>query len=73
VLSGAALLGATVLLAVGPGSSALGWAAVVGAAVAFACGLALGRAPGSRAPFLSVILVALVDVALLLLRGGSLT
>lgn len=73
VLSGLALLGATVLLAVGPGASALGWAAVAAAACVFAGGLVLGRRPASRAPFLAVIAVALVDVALLLARGGSLT
>jgi 4-hydroxybenzoate polyprenyltransferase len=73
VLAGLSLLAATVLLAVGPGTSALGWLAVGVAALGVAGGLVLGRRPGSRAPFLSVILVALVDVALLLLRGGSLT
>lgn len=72
VLSGVALLGATVLLAVGPGASLLGWCAVGTAAAVFGTGLVLGRQPGSRAPFLAVIAVALVDVALLLLRGGSL-
>jgi 4-hydroxybenzoate polyprenyltransferase len=73
VLSGLALLGATVLLATGPGPSVLGWTAVGVATAVFAGGLVLGRRPGSRAPFLAVILVALVDVALLLLRGDSLT
>ncbi|HUR51758.1 MAG TPA: ubiquinone biosynthesis protein UbiA, partial [Mycobacteriales bacterium] len=73
VLSGAALLGATVLLATGPGTSALGWVAVGVASAVFAGGLALGRRPGSRAPFLSVIVVAAVDVALLLSRGGALS
>jgi 4-hydroxybenzoate polyprenyltransferase len=73
VLSGLSLLAATVLLAVGPGTSVLGWSAVGVAAVVFAAGLVLARRPGSRAAFLAVILVALVDVALLLLRGGSLT
>jgi 4-hydroxybenzoate polyprenyltransferase len=73
VLSGASLLAATVLLATGPGPSALGWSAVGLASVLFCGGLVLGGRPGSRAPFLSVIAVAVVDVALLLLRGGSLT
>jgi 4-hydroxybenzoate polyprenyltransferase len=72
VLSGLALLGATVLLATGPGPSPLGWAAVGAATAVFGAGLALGRREGSRAPFLAVLAVAAVDVALLLLRGGSL-
>jgi len=72
VLSGMALLAATVLLATGPGSSALGWSAVGLATAVFGAGLVLGRRAGSRAPFLSVLVVAGVDVALLLLRGGSL-
>ena len=72
VLSGLALLGATVLLATGPGTSVLGWTAVAVATAVFAGGLVVGRRPGSRAPFLAVIVVALVDVVLLLLSGDSL-
>jgi hypothetical protein len=34
--------------------------------------MALARRPGSRAAFLSVIVVAVLDVGLLLARGGSL-
>lgn len=72
-LSGLALVAATVLLAVGPGTTVAGALAVATAVVVFAVGLAQGRRPGSRAPFLSVIVVAAVDVGLLLLRGASLT
>jgi 4-hydroxybenzoate polyprenyltransferase len=72
VLAGVTLLAATALLAAGPGSSVLGWSAVAVATAVFAVGLLLGRRPGSRAPFLAVLLVAAVDVGLLLLRGGSL-
>lgn len=71
-LSGLALLTATVVLATGPGTSILGWAAVGAACVVFATGVVLARRPGSRAAFLSVIVVAALDVALLLARGGSL-
>jgi 4-hydroxybenzoate polyprenyltransferase len=73
LLAGVTLLAATVLLAAGPGMTALGWAAVAVAAAIFVGGLVLGRRPGSRAPFLAVIAVAVVDVALLVLHGGSLT
>jgi hypothetical protein len=38
----------------------------------FAGGLLLARRPGSRAAFLGVIVVAVLDVTLLLARGGSL-
>ncbi|MGB8650346.1 MAG: UbiA family prenyltransferase [Mycobacteriales bacterium] len=72
VLSGLALVLATVLLAVGPGSSALGWTAVGASVLVFAAGLAAARRPGSRAAFLAVIVVAGLDVGLLLLRGASL-
>jgi 4-hydroxybenzoate polyprenyltransferase len=73
VLSGLALVGATVLLAVGPGTTALGLAAIAASVVLFAGGLLVARRAGSRAAFLSVIVVAAVDVALLLVRGASLT
>lgn len=72
VLSGALLVAATVVLAVGPGTSATGIAAVGLSVVVFAAGLVAGRRTGSRAAFLSVIVVAVVDVGLLLLRGTSL-
>jgi 4-hydroxybenzoate polyprenyltransferase len=72
-LSGSALVGATVLLAVGPGLSPVGGAAVVLSVLVFAVGLVLGRRPGSRAAFLSVIVVALVDVGLLVVQGADLT
>jgi 4-hydroxybenzoate polyprenyltransferase len=71
-LSGLALVAATVLLAVGPGPSVLGAVAVGLAVAVFGAGLAAGSRPGSRTPFLAVIVVAGLDVALLLLRGASL-
>ena len=47
--------------------------AVLGGSLAiFGTGLVLARRPGSRAAFLSVIIVAVVDVGLLLLRGADL-
>lgn len=71
-LSGLALVAATVLLAVGPGLSLVGGLAVALSVLLFAGGLTLGRRPGSRAAFLSVILVALVDVGLLVVQGADL-
>jgi 4-hydroxybenzoate polyprenyltransferase len=72
-LSGLALVGATVLLAAGPGLSPGGAAAVGLSVLVFAGGLVLGRRPGSRAAFLSVIVVALLDVGLLVAQGADLT
>jgi len=72
LLSGLALVLATVLLAVGPGLSPVGGTAVVLSVLVFGLGLALGRRPGSRAAFLSVIVVALLDVGLLVLQGADL-
>jgi 4-hydroxybenzoate polyprenyltransferase len=72
LLSGLALVGATVLLAVGPGTTGLGVVAVALAVAVFGAGLAVGRRPGSRVAFLSVLVVAAVDVGLLLVRGASL-
>ena len=71
-LSGLALVGATVLLATGPGTTKVGVLAVAASVVVFGVGLFLGRRPGSRAAFLSVLVVAGLDVGLLLLRGSSL-
>jgi 4-hydroxybenzoate polyprenyltransferase len=73
VLAGALLVLATVVLAVGPGATPLGWVAVALSVLLFLGGLAAGKRPGSRAPFLAVIAVAAVDVGLLMLQGGSLT
>lgn len=73
LLSGLALVLATVALAVGPGLSLVGGLAVGLSVLVFGVGLLLGRRSGSRAPFLSVIVVALVDVALLVLQGADLT
>lgn len=68
------LLAASVVLAVGPPGppGVLGFGAV---AVALACAAAvavLGRRPGSRAAFLAVLVVTVVDVALLLASGTAL-
>ena len=74
VLSAVLLLGATSMLAFGPGRPGPLVAAALGiATVVTAVGLALGRRPGSRAPFRAVLVVAAVDVALLLARGSSLS
>ncbi|HYT10207.1 MAG TPA: UbiA family prenyltransferase [Mycobacteriales bacterium] len=67
------LVAASVVLAIGPpgppGAVGLGAVAV---AIGCGCGAAfLGRRPGSRAPFLGVLVVAAVDVALLLASGTS--
>ena len=72
LLSGLLLVLATVALAVGPGLRLVGAIAVALSVVVFAIGLRLGRRPGSRAAFLSVIVVALVDVALLVAQGADL-
>ncbi len=72
VLSGLALVAATALLAFGPGVSPAGAAALVLSVAILAAGLVLARRPGSRAAFLSVLVVAAVDVTLLLLRGAVL-
>ena len=69
----ALLLGATGLLALGPGRpgpGALG--AVAASAATAAAGLARSRRPGSRAAFLAAIAVAGIDVALLVARGARL-
>lgn len=73
-LSAVLLLAATVLLALGPDGEpgVLGWGAVAIAGAVTATGLALARRPGSRTAFLAAIVVALVDVALLLVRGTDL-
>lgn len=62
------LVGASAALAFGPAGD-LGVAAVVAALVVAVGGLWWGRAPGSRVPFLAVLVLALVDVALLVAAG----
>ncbi|GAB4004049.1 hypothetical protein GCM10029992_47870 [Glycomyces albus] len=71
LVSAALVLAASVLLAFGPAGqpSAPALAAVPVSAAVLAAGLVLGRRTGSRAAFHSVILVALMDVALLLGTG----
>ena len=71
-LSGVALVAATGMLTFGPGRVSLGLVAVPVSLGVFAAGLVLSRRPGSRAAFLSVIVVAAVDVGLLLLHGADL-
>lgn len=72
-VSAVLLLAATGTLAVGPGRvGGLAGVALVAAALVTGVGLALGRRPGSRAPFRAVLVVAALDVALLLARGSSL-
>lgn len=67
------LLAASVLLAFAvPVAPALAAAAPVLAAALLAAGFAVGRRPGSRAPFRAVMLVALIDVALLVVAGPAL-
>jgi 4-hydroxybenzoate polyprenyltransferase len=69
----ALLLGATTLLAYGPEDPGPAGPGAVGVAAALtAAGATLGRRPGSRAPFLSAVAVAVVDVALLVTRGARL-
>ena len=73
-LAAVLLLAASVVLAVGPPGSPgpAGYAVPVVAVAALAAGLALGRRAGSRAMFRAVLVVAVVDVALLVLRGPTL-
>ncbi|MEP6697489.1 MAG: UbiA family prenyltransferase [Pseudonocardiales bacterium] len=68
------LLAASVVLALGPAGppGPAGYAAPALAVVILGGGLALSRRGGSRAAFRSVLVVALIDVALLLFRGPAL-
>ncbi len=78
ILSAALLLGASVVLALGPrlprsgASAVLIVVALVAAVALVAIGSIAGRRPGSRAPFRATMLVALVDVVLLIARGRAL-
>jgi 4-hydroxybenzoate polyprenyltransferase len=73
VLAALLLLGATALLAVGPGDPGPGAVAALALAGAVTVGgLVLSRREGSRAAFRAAILVAVLGVALLLTRGGAL-
>ena len=72
VLSGLALVAATLLLALGPGLAVQGLVAVLLSVLILAGGLLLARRPGSRAAFLAVLAVAAVDVVLLVLSGADL-
>lgn len=78
LLSVVLLMGASVILAFGPGlpdsgAGGLLIALALGAVAALvALGTVLGRRPGSRAPFRATMLVALLDVVLLIARGRAL-
>lgn len=69
------LVAASAVVAFGPPGrpGTPGLATVAVSAVVAAGGLWLGRRPGSRAAFLSVLVLALVDVALLLSAGQSIS
>lgn len=72
-LAAVLLLGATALLALGPGRPGVLAALTLALAVAVtAVGLARGRRLGSRAAFRAALVVAGLDVALLLARGADL-
>jgi 4-hydroxybenzoate polyprenyltransferase len=71
IVAATALLAATGVLAFGPTQSP-SWFAVgafVAAVVVLPIGWYVGRAPGSRAPFRAVLVVALIDIVLLLTNG----
>jgi len=70
-LTGIALVLATAALATGAGVR-LGVPALLLAALVFGAGLAVGRRPRSRAPFVAVLVVAALDVGLLLSQGTAL-
>lgn len=72
-LAAVLLLGATTLLALGPGSPGPAEVAVLAAAAAVtAAGLARSRTAGSRAAFRAAIAVAVLGVGLLVARGAAL-
>lgn len=74
-LAATALLAATLLLVLAPPGpiGVVGWCGL-GATGVLALAVALpARDPRSRVPFLAVLGLALLDVALLLLRGGALS
>jgi len=76
VLAALSLLGASVLLVLGPAGriSIVGWASlVVTSVLALVVALPLRSDPRSRLPFLATLGLALLAVSLLLLRGGKLT
>jgi 4-hydroxybenzoate polyprenyltransferase len=73
VVAGVLMFSASVVLAVGPSGAitAFGAAAIAVAMLALGLGTWLGRRPGSRAPFRSVLVVAVLDVVLFLLTGAG--
>jgi len=73
-VAAAVLLGsASAVLAFGPPGppGLVGLAALAVVVVALGAGLWFGRRPGSRAPFRAVLVVAVIDVALLLVTGAE--
>lgn len=66
------LVAASVVLAFGPGGGPLAAGVVAVAVVLVGAGLATGRAAGSRALFRVAIGVAVLDVVMLVVRGGAL-
>jgi heme o synthase len=71
IAAGILLAGATAVLAFGPpgGPGAAGVAGLAIALLVLGYGLLRGRRAGSRAPFRSVLVVAVVDIVLLLVTG----
>jgi len=65
------LVSASAVLAFGPGGGAVGLTVVVVAAGVVLAGVLAARRPGSRALFRSAIVVAVLDVVLLVVSGGS--
>jgi 4-hydroxybenzoate polyprenyltransferase len=72
VMSSVGLLGASAVLALGPPGppSRFGLAVTASSVVLLPLGMYLGRAPGSRAAFRAVLVVAIADVVLLVLTGS---
>jgi 4-hydroxybenzoate polyprenyltransferase len=72
LLAATAVLGFAPRLPTSAAGSGLLLAALVAAVTLVIIGAACGRRPGSRAPFRTTLLVAVLDVALLIARGRSL-
>lgn len=70
----ALLAAASLVLAFGPPGPPgfAGWGALVVVVAVLGYGLVRGQRPGSRAPFRAVLVVAVIDIALLVLSGTTL-